>query len=152
MSVAVGRRQQEAQCVGEKTVCPSSLKGMVRLQVEGWKIRSESKQESQTLLDKRNCWHHIFRRSMSSKRCWSLIVCGIPDRGHQRNSWPDSRYFMLRHLSKLDSVVTGNQQFLLSTTQSFFCSTDPFFKPWLGITVFWPFLRQRLLLSFLILD
>ena len=54
MSVAVGRLQQEAQCAGEKTVCPSSLKGMVRLQVEGWEIRSEAKQQSQTLLYRRN--------------------------------------------------------------------------------------------------
>ena len=66
---------------------------------------------------------------MSSKRCWSLMVCDMPGIGHQRNSWPDSCYFMPRLLSKLDSVVTGNQHFLLSTTQSFFCSTDPFLNP-----------------------
>lgn len=54
---------------------------------------------------------------------------------------------MLRHLSKLDSVVTGNQQFLLSTTQSFSVPQIPF-KPWLGITVFWPFLRQKASVEF----
>ena len=35
MSVDVGRLQQEAPCIGGKTMCPSSLKGMVRLQVGG---------------------------------------------------------------------------------------------------------------------
>lgn len=103
---------------------------MVRLQVEGWGIRSESKQQSQTLLDRRNCWHHIlWSKIYEQQEMLELIVCDIPDSGHQRNSWPDSCYFMLRHLSKLDSVVTGNQHFLLSTTQSFFCSTDPFLNP-----------------------
>lgn len=52
MNVEMGRPQKDAQCVGAKTVCPSSLKSMARLQAGGWGgVRNRSRlkqQESET--------------------------------------------------------------------------------------------------------